>query len=348
MLRRRPLTVVAAAALLLSAGGTAFADDTLPGSDTALVEVYVPSEADVDKLAESYDLAEYKRVEDDGRSCSTSTPTRPSGRRCVPRGYRIGRTIEDASTRAAVNEERETTAAQEELARDLAENGVPAGRREARGQAARPAAGRDRDPARQHVHQLRRPLPLRRGAQQGDRRASARRNTAIVTGPALALSFAGADGVFGTAVNMDVFTDCDTTPDVYMYHRHLLRLAPAREPDDQMTVRVASASGARRHLPGHGVAGHVAAAERRGLPEGLLQPLPGPDREPRPARRAGRAVPEPGDAGQPAEPDQRLPAQGADDDRRAGRRPALLRPGRDPHRPGRGLGNKRHVHRLGP
>ena len=66
MLRRRPLTVVATAALLLSAGGTAFADDTLPGSDTALVEVYVPSEADVDKLAQSYDLAEYKRVEDDG------------------------------------------------------------------------------------------------------------------------------------------------------------------------------------------------------------------------------------------------------------------------------------------
>ena len=44
----------------------------------------------------------------------------------------------------------------------------------------------------------------------------------------------------------------------------------------------------RRHVQGHRVARHDAAAERRRLPEGLLQPLPGPDREPRPARHAGR------------------------------------------------------------
>ena len=62
------------------------------------------------------------------------------------------------------------------------------------------------------------------------------------TGRTLALSFAGADGVFGTATNMGVFRDTDPNPDVYMYHRQLIRLTgdAASIPADQMTVRVAA------------------------------------------------------------------------------------------------------------
>ena len=70
---------MAATALLFGgAAATAWAGDshdTLPGADTALVQVFVNSEADVDKLSAKYDLAEYKRSRTTARSSSTSTST---------------------------------------------------------------------------------------------------------------------------------------------------------------------------------------------------------------------------------------------------------------------------------
>ncbi len=67
-----------------------------------------------------------------------------------------------------------------------------------------------------------------------------------VNGPAQALSLAGADGVYGAATNMARLIDTGTTPDTYQYHRQLIRLtgAEAQIPVAQMTVRVASSSGA--------------------------------------------------------------------------------------------------------
>ena len=123
MVIRRSLTTVAATALLFGGAGTAWAGDShdlLPGADTALVQVFVNSEADVDKLSAKYDLAEYKQVEADGT---------------------IQRTIEDASTRAAVNAEREEAAALERLAGDLARNGVPKGGVKLEGKSVVPTPG---------------------------------------------------------------------------------------------------------------------------------------------------------------------------------------------------------------
>ena len=77
MVGKKSLTALCcASALLLSGAGTAFAaDDGIPYE--ALVEVTVPNQAAVDSVVEHYDAAEYKRVEDDGTSCSTSSsPTR--------------------------------------------------------------------------------------------------------------------------------------------------------------------------------------------------------------------------------------------------------------------------------
>ncbi|HEY6888505.1 MAG TPA: M14 family zinc carboxypeptidase, partial [Solirubrobacter sp.] len=70
-------------------------------------------------------------------------------------------------------------------------------------------------------------------------------NTAF-TGPSLALSYAGPDGVYATATNMGRFIDTDPTPDEYLYHRQLIRLTAeqAAIPASQMTVRVAASSGA--------------------------------------------------------------------------------------------------------
>ena len=65
--------------------------------------------------------------------------------------------------------------------------------------------------------------------------------TTTVTGPTLALSYAGADGVYSTATNMSRFVDTDPTPDVYMYHRQLIRL-PADAPADIKSIRIATAA----------------------------------------------------------------------------------------------------------
>ena len=87
-------------ALLLARAVTAFADDTLPGADTALVEVYVPSEADVDKLVADvrprgvqarrgrrHDLL---NIDADPRARGAASAA----------GYKIGATIEDATSTA--------------------------------------------------------------------------------------------------------------------------------------------------------------------------------------------------------------------------------------------------------
>ena len=69
--------------------------------------------------------------------------------------------------------------------------------------------------------------------------------TTTVSGPSQALSYAGADGVYGVATNMSRLIDTMTTPDTYQYHRQLIRLtgAAVQIPVGQMTVRVASSTG---------------------------------------------------------------------------------------------------------
>ena len=64
------------------------------------------------------------------------------------------------------------------------------------------------------------------------------------TGPSLALSYAGPDGVYATATNMGRFIDTDPTPDEYMYHRQLVRLTGtyANLSANDIQIRVATAA----------------------------------------------------------------------------------------------------------
>ena len=65
------------------------------------MQVFVNSEADVDKLSAKFDLAEYKQVEDDG-TIQLNIDADPQERAQLrAMGFRIGKTIEDAGTRAA-------------------------------------------------------------------------------------------------------------------------------------------------------------------------------------------------------------------------------------------------------
>ena len=267
MIARRSLTTVAATALLLGGAGTAWAGDShdlLPGADTALVQVFVNSEADVDRLSATYDLAEYKQVEDDG-TIQLNIDADPSERAELrAMGFRIGKTIEDAGTRAAVNAEREDMAAREGLAKDLAKNGVPRGGIKLEGKAIVPTPG-------ETVIQRANKFTNYAGTfiyVEAHNKATTRvagSNTAF-TGPTLALSLAGADGVFGAATNMGRFIDTDVTPDEYMYHRQLVRLTPeqaaipaaqiawsawppAAAPSTRSRSRSGSASSCRRTSP---------------------------------------------------------------------------------------------------
>ena len=270
-----------------------------------------PARRDVDKVVAGYDVADYKRVEDDGSFTVALEADASELASLRAAGFKIGRTIEDAKHRAQVNAEREETAALEALAGDLAENGVPRGGIKLEGKAVVPTPGETViQRANTFTNYAGRFLYV-----EAHNKATVVVNN-VPTGPAQALSWAGEDGVYSAATNMAIFEDSDPTPDVYMYHRQLIRLPAGANPK---TVRVASASGAVDTFKVTEWLGTQLPAERRGLPEGLLQPLPGPDREPRPARHAGRRVQEPGHPGQPAAPDERLPAQVAGDHVRYGR-----------------------------
>ena len=237
MLGKRSVTIVAASALLLGGGGAAFADDSLPGSDTALVRVTVPNQAAVDRLLNSYDVVEYKHVEDDG-SISLNIDTTAAEREALrEKGYTIGRTVEDATTRAGAAAERDEARAAESLARDIARSGRTSGVK-LEGKAVVPVPG-------ETVIQRANMFTNYAGTflyVEAHNKGVIQTGTGNGTGRTLALSFAGADGVFGAATNMGVFRDTDPTPDVYMYHRQLIRLtdAAASIPADQMTVRVAA------------------------------------------------------------------------------------------------------------
>ncbi|HEX6027069.1 MAG TPA: hypothetical protein VFZ00_34035, partial [Solirubrobacter sp.] len=207
------------------------------------MEVFVNSEADIEKLLTKYDLAEYKKVEDDG-TIQVHIDTDPQERKELrAMGFRIGRTIEDAKTRAAVNEEREQLAALEGLAKDLAEKGVPRGGIKLEGKTVVPTPGETVIQRANKFTNYAGTFLYVEAHNKATQRVPGSNNQ--FTGPTLALSYAGPDGEFSTPVNMGRFIDTDPTPDVYMYHRQLIRLTgdAANIPADQMTVRVAASTG---------------------------------------------------------------------------------------------------------
>jgi hypothetical protein len=232
---RRSLSLAAAAAVLLGTGGVARASDELPNYDTALVQVFVKSQADVDKLSATYDLAEYKRVEKDGTIVLNidTTPAERSELRAL--GYGIGRTIEDGDTRTAVAEERDALKAEQDLAADLALNGVPKGGVKLEGKTIVPVRGET------VIQRADRFTNYAGTFLYVEAHNKANTNTA---GPTQSLSFAGPDGVYVPAspATMIKFTDAGQ----YIFHRQLIRLTAAQAaiPVAQLTVRVASASGA--------------------------------------------------------------------------------------------------------
>jgi hypothetical protein len=238
MVGRGSLAAVAASALLFTGGGLAYASDHLPASDTSLIEVYVNSESDIDKLiADDFDLAEYKRVEDDGTLVVNIDADAADVAALKARGFRIGATIEDAEHRAAVAAERDEQRELDELALTFAEDGAPKRKSavDTPGKTVIQRANRFTNYAGTFLYVEAHNKDIVRTAP----------NANTYTGPTLAVSVKGATGDYGAATTMPRFIDSDPTPDEYLYNKVLVRLSPelAAAPVEDLTVRVAASNG---------------------------------------------------------------------------------------------------------
>ena len=198
MVGRRSLTTVAATALLFGGQPPRRApatDDTLPGSDTRSCEVIVHSEADVDKLVGEVRPRGVQARR--GRRHDQLNIDADAGARGAEATWasRSVSTIEDAKTRAAVNAEREDGRAEESLAatwpatacRRAASSSRASRscRRRARPSSSAPTSSRNYAGTFLYV--------------EAHNKATVRITPGgnAFTGPTLALSFAGADGVYG-------------------------------------------------------------------------------------------------------------------------------------------------------
>ncbi len=255
MVGRRPLIALAASVLLLVGGqSAAFAadDDGIPFEQ--LVQVYVPDEAAMDTVVANYDATEYKSVQDDGSILLAVFVTAEEKAALKAKGYEIGRVIEDSNTGAQRMKERQEIIDQEAVAADVAENGLKGAKFEGRSVAAVPGQGDTVIQRAVAFTDAVGPPATRTTARflyvEAFNKSTKRvvgSNTAF-TGPSLALSFAGPDGVYSTPVNMGRFIDNQNlTPFEYMYHRQLIRLTGAyanlAAGDIQLRVATAATAG---------------------------------------------------------------------------------------------------------
>jgi hypothetical protein len=246
MVGRLSIAALAASALLLVGGASAYAADDNGIPYEKLIEVTVPNADAVDSVIANYDAAEYKRVLDDGEILLNVFVTDEQEGQLKADGYTIGNTIEDSNTGSIRMDQRQQVIDQESLADDLAQNGMPKGTK-FQGKSVVPTPG---DTV------IQRAVIFTDAVGPNTGRSTARflyveafnKSTKItgnstVSGPTLALSYAGSDGVYSAATNMGRFVDTDPTPDFYMYHRQLIRLPSTFTADpNTVTIRIATAA----------------------------------------------------------------------------------------------------------
>jgi hypothetical protein len=252
MVGRKPLIALAASALLLVGGqSAAFAADDNGIPFQELVQVYVPDMAAVDRVVSNYDATEYKAVQDDGSILLVVFVTAEEKAALKSKGYKIGRVIEDSNTGPQRMKERQEIIDQEALAATVAKNGLSGAK--FKGKSVVPGQG---DTV------IQRAVVFTDAVGPNTGRSTARflyveafnkstkrvaDTTNAFTGPSLALSFAGPDGVYSTPTNMGRFIDNMLTPFEYMYHRQLIRLTGAyanlAASDIQLRVATAATAG---------------------------------------------------------------------------------------------------------
>jgi hypothetical protein len=234
--------VVGTLALVLAAAGPAVAQDahrdiTLdPGK--VLTEVKVPSQRLYDRLSSSYDFVEALQRNGDG-SISTDVLVNPEERALLEaQGVQFVRTLETGAATKRRVDEREAAEAREARAQSLAESGH-------RSPSAIPVPG---EVTIQRAYTFTNYAGRFLYVEAHTKEATPVAPNGVEASPVMALSFAGADGVFGAASNMPIFRDNMTginNNNVYMYHRHLVRVTNV----EPRTVRVASSAGGVAEAP---------------------------------------------------------------------------------------------------
>src|SRR3954447_19954583 len=246
MVGRMSLAAIAASALLFVGGAAADAADNDGLPYEKLVEVTVPNQDAVDSVVSGYDAAEYKRVLGDGSVLLNVFVTGEQEKQLENDGYKIGRTIEDTTTGHARMEQAQQVKDEENLAADLAQHGLKKGQ-QFQGQSIVPTPG-DTVIQRAVIFTDAVGPNLSRTTSrflyvEAFNKSTKVTGTTTVSGPTLALSYAGADGVYSAATNMGRFVDTDPTPDYYMYHRQLIRLPDTfTAAPNTVNVRIATAA----------------------------------------------------------------------------------------------------------
>jgi Zinc carboxypeptidase/Chitobiase/beta-hexosaminidase C-terminal domain len=235
------VAVLASLAMLLAGAGPAAAQDhrdiTLdPGK--ALMEVKVPSQSLYANLYPSYDFVEAVQRNGDG-SVSTDILVNPEEKAALQAlGVQFVRTLEtEAATERRVDE-RDAALRREARAHQLAE-------RSTRGTSALPQPG---EVTIMRAYTFTNYAGRFLYVEAHTKAATPVTANGVEGSPTMALSFAGADGVFGAASNMPIFRDGQTginNNNVYMYHRHLVRVTDV----EPKRVRVASSAGGADEAP---------------------------------------------------------------------------------------------------
>src|SRR5262245_11243148 len=238
------LAVVVSLATVLATAGPVAADDghrdiTLdPGK--VLMEVKVPTQRLYDELYPSYDFVEALQRNGDG-SISTDVLVNDEERALLQaRGVQFVRTLETAATTEARVDERDAAQTREARAQALAEGGSAA-----RSQSAIPQPG---EVTVMRAYTFTNYAGRFLYVEAHTKAATPVTANNVVASPTMALSSAGADGVFGAASNMPIFRDNMTginNNNVYMYHRHLVRVTDV----EPRRVRVASSAGGVDEAP---------------------------------------------------------------------------------------------------
>src|SRR3954451_14719245 len=243
MVGKRSLTALCcASALLLTGAGSAWAaDDGTPYE--ALVEVTVADQGTADNLVTKYDAAEYKRVNDDGTVTLNLFVNNEERAGLEAKGYKIGAKIEDTNTGPQRMAERQVTIAAEAVAAQVAEHGLKG--QKFQGQSVVPTPADTVIQRANTFTDVVGPAGGRTTARflyvEAFNKSTHVAPDSSVTGPAMSVAYAGADGFYSAASVVNRFIDPDTTPQTYMYHRQLIRL-PADAPATIKTVRIATAA----------------------------------------------------------------------------------------------------------
>ena len=317
------------------------------------MQVFVNSEADVDKLSAKYDLAEYKQVEDDGTiqlNIDVDADERAELRKpWASASGRRSRTPRRAP-RSTPSARRPRPWSRSRV--DLAKNGVPRGGIKLEGKSVVPTPG-------ETVIQRANKFTNYAGTFLY---VEAHNKATVRTAPgANAVHRPDAGGRRSRAptastrrppTNMPRFIDTDPTPDEYLYHRQLIRLTPeqAAIPASQMTVRVAATSGAVDTFKVTEWLGTTLPPNVAGYQKGFFNRYQDPTENRAQLDALAAEFANLMTRGQPPEPDERLPAQVAGDHVRLERhRLGAGRPARhaDPRPDGRdhrrGAGRLIHV-----